>query len=144
VKYLVRRGDSLTSIARRFRVPVSAIVTANHLANADHLVAGDTLRIPLGQTFSLVVSPTTGPAGERFAFALTHATPSENIIFTIRSPKATYAGPPHQASSDGTVSATYQTAPNDPVGTYTVTARGDQGTDASATFVVTAAAPPTS
>ena len=48
-QYVVRPGDTLTSIARRYRTSVSAIVAANGMASADvPLRVNQSLRIPSG------------------------------------------------------------------------------------------------
>ena len=44
--YRVRRGDTLSSIARRFGTTVDALVRANGLANANTIYAGQLLAIP--------------------------------------------------------------------------------------------------
>lgn len=44
--YTVRPGDTLGGIARRLRVPVAALVRANHLTDPDRIVAGTQLLIP--------------------------------------------------------------------------------------------------
>ncbi len=48
VKYTVKQGDTLSTIARQFRVSVEAIRAANNLTG-DTIHAGDTLNIPQGQ-----------------------------------------------------------------------------------------------
>jgi LysM repeat protein len=44
--YVVQRGDTLTSIAKRFRLSIAALVAANHLANPDKVLAGQRLALP--------------------------------------------------------------------------------------------------
>ncbi len=44
--YLIRPGDNLTSIARRYGVSVEDLVKANNIANPDLIYAGQTLVIP--------------------------------------------------------------------------------------------------
>ncbi|OAT82946.1 L,D-transpeptidase family protein [Desulfotomaculum copahuensis] len=44
--YTVVAGDTLWLIARRFNVPLSALVNANHLADPDNLQPGQVLIIP--------------------------------------------------------------------------------------------------
>lgn len=46
IKYRVRRGDTLTTIARRFQVPVDHLKKANKLRNPNRLYLGQMLLIP--------------------------------------------------------------------------------------------------
>ena len=134
--YRVRPGDTLTRIAKEFRVPISAIMRVNHIANPDRLAEGQRLRIPPSPPVELVVRPSVGQRGQEFHLRLTGAHPSETITFEIRSPKGKFTGPPHSASTDGAVATTYQTAFADPTGTFDVTVTGNQGTTATAIFFV--------
>src|SRR5256885_92641 len=43
--YTVKRGDSLSSIAKRNHTTVSALLKLNGLKNADHVVIGQTLKL---------------------------------------------------------------------------------------------------
>jgi LysM repeat protein len=140
ITYRVKRGDTLTTIAHHFRVAISAIVSANRVANPDRLTEGQTLRIPPAPPLKLVVTPAKGQAGQAFQLKLTGAVPSETIKFEIDSSTRKYTGGPHTASADGAVTATYQTALSDPPGIYNVTAAGNQGTTVRAGFLVIAAA----
>ena len=45
-RYIVREGDSLSSIARRHDVTETAILRANSLTNPDHIVVGQELIVP--------------------------------------------------------------------------------------------------
>jgi len=138
VTYRVKHGDTLSSIARRFRVAVSAITSANHITNPDRLPEGQTLRIPPRPPLGLVVTPTSGPPGQAFQLRLTGARPSETITFEVDAPKGKFTGPPHTADAGGSVTATYQTSINDPAGTFNVIAHGNAGTTARVTFAVAA------
>jgi LysM repeat protein len=140
ITYRVKRGDTLTTIAHHFRVAISAIASANHVANPDRLTEGQSLRIPPAPPLKLVVTPPKGPAGQAFQLKLTGAIPSEAIKFEIDSSTRKYTGGPHTASADGAVTATYQTALSDPTGIYSVTVAGNQGTTVRAGFLVIAAA----
>jgi LysM repeat protein len=136
--YRLKPGDTLTAIATRFRVTVASILSANHLSNPDRVTAGQTLQIPPPPPIGLAVKPTSGSQGDAFNLRLTGAVPSETITFEIVSPKGKgYKGAPHVASQDGTVTAMYQTALTDPIGTYVVRATGNMGTLARADFRVT-------
>jgi LysM repeat protein len=134
--YQAKRGDTLTSIARQFGVPISAILAINHLADPDHLVEGQSLLIPPVPPVQLEITPLAGQAGATFTFKLTGAWPSENVTFEIDGPATKSTGPPHAASADGAVTATYATSGGDTPGLYTVVAKGDQGTTTRASFQV--------
>jgi LysM repeat protein len=134
--YRVRRGDTLTTIAKQFRVSISAIAQVNHITNPDRLAEGQRLRIPPPPPVTLVVRPSVGERGQAFQLRLTGAQPSEVITFEISSPKGKFRGPRHLASADGAVATTYQTAFADPTGTFDLIATGDQGTAAHAIFFV--------
>ncbi len=57
--YVVRRGDTLASIAYRYGTTVWAIASANGLANPNYIYPGQTLRIPSGGG----AAPAPAPAG---------------------------------------------------------------------------------
>jgi murein DD-endopeptidase MepM/ murein hydrolase activator NlpD len=56
--YVVQRGDNLSRIARRFGVPIQALIDANSLSNPDRINAGQTLTIPGPTANSPPESPT--------------------------------------------------------------------------------------
>jgi LysM repeat protein len=134
--YRVKPGDSLTKIANHFHVPISAIVSRNHIANPNRLSQGQTLLIPPAPPLKLTITPPHGQAGQAFQLTLTGAVPSETIRFEIDSATRKYTGGPHTASADGAVTATYQTDLAGPTGVYNVTATGSLGTTSQARFVV--------
>jgi LysM repeat protein len=136
VTYQVMRGDTLSTIASRFGVPISAIVAINQLADPNHLAEGQRLLIPPVQPVVLTITPPEAPQGTGFQLKLTGAKPSESVTFEIVSPDRRRTGPPHVASADGVVTAAYQSGEGDAAGTHTVIAHGDQGTTTQATFVV--------
>ena len=141
--YQVEPGDTLGAIAKRFGVTVDAIVAASHLSNRDQLTVGQVLMIPPAPPVGLNVSPPDGPPGTTVQLTVTGAHNGESITFEVDSPSgAKFTGPPHTASSDGSVTATYQTTPQNPLGTYTVTAKGSQGTNGQGSFNLSP--PPTS
>jgi hypothetical protein len=92
--------------------------------------------IPPAPPVQLVITPLKTRAGESVELKLTGAKPSETVTFEITSPSGTFTGSPHAASADGTVMTTYTPALDDPEGTYTVIARGEQGTTAQASLQV--------
>ncbi|HEY7134158.1 MAG TPA: LysM peptidoglycan-binding domain-containing protein [Acidimicrobiia bacterium] len=142
-RYQLKLGDTLASVAKRFRVSIAAILFVNHIPDANRVAEGQTLLIPPAPPLALVVKPTQGPPGQAFQLDLTGAQPSEVIVFEIDKPAGTFTGSPHTASEDGAVTATYNTSTTDPAGTYVVKVHGAQGTAAQATFhVVNATTPP--
>ncbi len=46
--YVIKKGDNLSVIAKRFGTTVAAIKNANNIANADYIVAGKILKVPGG------------------------------------------------------------------------------------------------
>jgi LysM repeat protein len=46
VQYIVKAGESLTSIAKKFGVTVAALVAFNELADPNHIEEGQQLKIP--------------------------------------------------------------------------------------------------
>jgi LysM repeat protein len=136
VTYQVRRGDTLTVIARRFGVSIETIVAANQLANQDKLSEGEVLQIPPAPPITLVVTPGSTTPGRGVRLALGGAKRSESITFRIDSPLGSFTGPAHIAADDGTVSTTYTPPLDAPPGLYTVSVSGTQGTTAQATFEV--------
>jgi LysM repeat protein len=134
--YRVKPGDTLTKIANHFHVPISAIVSRNHIANPNRLSQGQTLLIPPAPPLKLTITPPHGQAGQAFQLNLTGAVPSETIRFEIDTATHKYTGGPHTASADGAVTATYQTDLAAPPGIYNVTAAGNLGTTVQARFVI--------
>ncbi len=139
VRYQVRSGDTLLVIARRFGVSTDAIVKANTILDPDRLTIGQTLVIPPKPVVRLALDPERVVAGGSVQLVLTGAAPSEKVTFRIDSPAGSFTGPPHTASAEGRVTATYAPAAANPAGDYTITATGDQGTTTSAVLVVGAA-----
>jgi LysM repeat protein len=134
--YQVKRGDTLTSIAKFFGVSTAVLATANHLNNGDRLTEGQALTIPPLPPAQLSVDPPIAPSGQPFTFNLTGGKAGEAITFEVDKPGGgKFTGQPHAASPDGVVRATYQSSGDDP-GTYTVVATGDRGTSVRATFTV--------
>lgn len=65
--YLVQRGDSLETIARRHNTTVSALMSVNNLRNT-RILAGQTLRVPSDRLSAAIAAPT--PARDQHATAL--------------------------------------------------------------------------
>ena len=64
LSYVLRRGDSLFTVARRFNVTVAVLAATNRIANPNRVLAGTRLVIPSGGLPAAVPSPapTTAPA----------------------------------------------------------------------------------
>jgi LysM repeat protein len=60
ITYVVRRGDTLSAIARRFKVSVAALAAANHLRNTNFIYVGQRLVIP-GAAPAPTVTPKPNP-----------------------------------------------------------------------------------
>jgi LysM repeat protein len=66
VRYRVRRGDALSTIARRFRTTVPVIQRMNGLGRSTRIYAGQTLKVTYGQRSTTAVAaapPRRAPAG---------------------------------------------------------------------------------
>jgi LysM repeat protein len=125
--YQVKRGDTLTSVARFFGMSTQTLAAANQLGGDARLTEGQVLQIPPSPPAGVTVSPPDGISGNTFTFTVTGAKVGEAITFQITGPGGrVFTGSPHTASNDGVVTATYISTGDDP-GTYTVVANGDRG-----------------
>jgi LysM repeat protein len=132
--YQVKRGDTLTSIAKFFGVSSATIIAANQLANGDRLTEGQVLQIPPTPPPQVTVTPPDEVAGAVLTFTVASAKAGEIITFEIVSPSGgIFKGSPHTASQDGTVTTTYHSTGDAP-GTYKVVATGDRGTSVETTY----------
>ena len=77
--YVVRSGDSLTAIARRFGVSLGALARANHLDPTHVLLIGTKLRIPGGSTGSALDATPTEVRG-RLDFWAGHLGVSPHLL----------------------------------------------------------------
>jgi peptidoglycan hydrolase-like protein with peptidoglycan-binding domain len=77
--YVVRPGDSLTTIARRFGVSLGTLARANHFDPKHVLLIGAKLRIPGGTTGS-ALDATPTQVRERLDFWATHLDVSTNLL----------------------------------------------------------------
>ncbi len=66
--YVAQPGDTLTAIARRVGTSVSALAQANGIEDTDHLLAGQTLRLPADRQTGAGAAPVlaTSPDNERY------------------------------------------------------------------------------
>jgi LysM repeat protein len=132
--YQVKRGDTLTAIARFFGVSSASIDAANHLGGGDRLTEGQVLQIPPSPPAALTVTPPDGIAGMGFTFTVTGAKVGEAVTFQVFAPGGgTFTGSPHTAGQDGTVTGSYRTD-GDSAGKYDVVATGDRGTSLRSSY----------
>ncbi len=62
IVYVVRRGDTLSAIGRRFSVSVATLMRVNHISNPNRIYIGQRLLIPVaGPTPTPTPGPTTVP-----------------------------------------------------------------------------------
>ena len=143
INYTVKRGDTLTSLARFFGVSIATLASTNHLSTTATLTAGQMLVIPPRAPVQLLVSPGDGTAGTPFTFTLSGAQANEAITFQVVAPGGgKFTGPPHTAAPDGSVTAMYQSSTANNAGTYIVLATGNQGSSAQAMFRIDVTPPP--
>jgi LysM repeat protein len=132
--YQVKRGDTLTAIARFFGVSSAAVAAANQLGSGDRLTAGQVLQIPPSPPAGLSVTPPDGIAGMVFTFTVTGAKVGEAVTFQVVAPGGgIFTGSPHTAAQDGSVTGSYRTD-GDAAGKYDVVATGDRGTSLRASY----------
>jgi LysM repeat protein len=136
VQYTIQQGDIITPLAAVFGVSTAAILKANPDVDPNNLVVGSVLTIPSPIPLSLKISPHKTVVGGSISIKLKGAREAETVTFEIQRPTTPFVGQPHTATTDGEVSATYELGLADPPGTYTVVARGDQGTVTQTTFIV--------
>jgi LysM repeat protein len=139
IKYTVQAGDLMSTIAKQFGVSTAAIVKANQLPDADHLVVGQVLEIPPVTPVQLILSPSKVHVGGDIEIKLTGAQPYELITFEIHRPTSAFVGSAHSALEDGSVETSYHLGAADTPGEYLVIAKGEQVTNAHAVLRVVAA-----
>lgn len=70
-------GDTLSRIATRFGVTVTAIMQANGLANANYIYVGQVLRIPVAGSSAANATPSPTPTASKTATPTPTAPPSK-------------------------------------------------------------------
>ena len=152
ITYVIKAGDTLSAMAKRFGITLAALAGANHIANPDTIKQGQILTIPpapppttttappttaVPSPPRLAVTPPDGPVGTVFNLNLTGARPTENVTFQIVGPTGTkFTGSPHTIGPSSAVATVYVTTQADQPGKYTIVVTGDQGTTATAAFAV--------
>jgi spore germination protein YaaH len=158
ITYVVKRGDTLSVIAKRFGITLAAIAGANRIADPDKIKDGQVLTIPpapppttttaptttaVPPPSKLAISPSHGHVGTVFNLNLIGAKPTETVTFEIDAPNGRkFTGSQHTVGPDGSVSTVYVTTQTDQPGSYHVVASGNQGTSATAGFGVDPTATP--
>lgn len=56
-KYLIKKGDTLTSISKQTNTPIQELVTANNISNPNLIFAGKTLLVPKTQSLEPKPAP---------------------------------------------------------------------------------------
>jgi len=86
--YRVRRGDTVSSIAKRHNVSVQELLAANRLGKKAAIFMGQNLRIPKQDEPELVAGAKVRPEGEkRMAGLARQASPSEEVAETAPPPE---------------------------------------------------------
>jgi|GEM_PF-2976805 len=87
--HTIRRGETLSKIARDYRVNMALLVEANHLTSPDHLRTGQQLIIPSSKTpeprpvTTAYADPTTAPPQPTTSTALNHEIQGGETLFSI-------------------------------------------------------------
>jgi murein DD-endopeptidase MepM/ murein hydrolase activator NlpD len=93
--YIVQEGDTLWSIALRFRVPMDDLAQANGITDANQLRVGDQLAIPGLEGVEGILTTTTLAFGENLRSLSRHYQVPEDAIIQLNhltSPYELYAG----------------------------------------------------
>ncbi len=80
VKHRVRSGETLSTIARKYRTSMSKIARANNIHKRNYIVAGKTLKIPLGKT---IISRQTKYSKPKYKSAKNHVVKSGDSLWII-------------------------------------------------------------
>jgi len=94
VKYTVQRGDTLSSIARRYDVTIQELVTANNIANPNLIYVGQVLSIPHPSTVTDNLLYTVQKGDTLWAIANRYGTTAAALaaINDISNPNLIYPG----------------------------------------------------
>lgn len=117
--YTVRKGDTLSHIARRHGVRSDALARANNIKNPDHIQAGQTLHIPPQTPSHLAHGPQTPKTVRVFPQARDAGSANEIVVTATREQVAVARdGRTNSSQPLGVLSARYES-------------RGDAGTVSS-------------
>jgi LysM repeat protein len=61
LEYILQSGNTLSGIARKFGIPLSALIAANQITDPNQLKVGQTLRIPSADTDQSTLPPAPAP-----------------------------------------------------------------------------------
>jgi LysM repeat protein len=96
--HVVQRGETLSSIARRYDVPISVLAAHNGIDNSDYIFVGQRMVVPVSET---ALTPSLGIHTVRVGDSLTdiaalYGVPLEKILFFngMDSPSALWVGQP--------------------------------------------------
>jgi LysM repeat protein len=96
-EHLVRSGETLGALARRYEVTIDAIVTRNALADPDRIIAGRSLIIP--DPVAATAPPTTAAPAATEAPSTTVAVEIPPVAVVETAPPATTAAPAPPATT---------------------------------------------
>ncbi len=96
ITYVLRRGDSLFAVARRFKVTVAVLAATNRIPNPNRVLVGTTLRIPSVSVPAPAAPTAETPSPTPSVTSTTIATPpAADPSLTVPPPAAsTSAAPP--------------------------------------------------
>lgn len=96
--HVVQRGETLSSIARRYDVPISVLAAQNGIDNSDYIFVGQRVVVPVSET---ALTPSLGIHTVRVGDSLSdiaalYGVPMEKILFFngMDSPSALWVGQP--------------------------------------------------
>lgn len=94
IRYTVRRGDTLSSIARKHGTTYQRLAAYNHIANPDSIYPGEVIEIPHGENTSSIRYYQVKPGDTLSEIARAHHTTVKELqrLNKIEDPDRIYAG----------------------------------------------------